>query len=99
MNCKIKEPTTESNPWSAFICKYISFRSMKSRVQLLSIEQRAIKSRRGKRYNERKGQLNQNALKQAFYIEKDTHNGVLYTPFACVFVVETRGLEPMTSRM
>ena len=31
-----------------------------------------------------------------FYIEKDTRVGVLYAPFACVFVVEIRGFEPLT---
>ena len=30
-----------------------------------------------------------------FYIEKDTRNGVLYAPFACVLMVELRGLEPL----
>ena len=32
-----------------------------------------------------------------FYIEKDTRNGVLYAPFACVLMVEMRGVEPLTS--
>ena len=30
-----------------------------------------------------------------FYIEKDTRVGVLYAPFACVLMVETRGFEPL----
>ena len=29
-----------------------------------------------------------------FCIEKDTRVGVLYAPFACVFVVRVRGFEP-----
>ena len=29
-----------------------------------------------------------------FYIEKDTRNGVLYAPFACVLMVRPPGLEP-----
>ena len=31
-----------------------------------------------------------------FYIEKDTRNGVLYAPFACVLMVYPSGLEPET---
>ena len=31
-----------------------------------------------------------------FYIEKDTRVGVLYAPFACVFVVDPRGVEPLS---
>ena len=29
-----------------------------------------------------------------FYIEKDTRNGVLYAPFACVLMAEAEGFEP-----
>ena len=31
-----------------------------------------------------------------FCIEKDTRDGVLYAPFACVLMVELRGVEPLT---
>lgn len=31
-----------------------------------------------------------------FYIEKDTRNGVLYAPFACVLMVHPAGVEPTT---
>ena len=31
-----------------------------------------------------------------FYIEKDTRVGVLYAPFACVLMVEMRGVEPLS---
>ena len=31
-----------------------------------------------------------------FCIEKDTRVGVLYAPFACVLMVELRGVEPLT---
>ena len=34
-----------------------------------------------------------------FYIEKDTRVGVLYAPFACVLMVDAKGLEPSTSTM
>ena len=34
-----------------------------------------------------------------FYIEKDTRGGVLYAPFACVLMVDAKGLEPSTSTM
>ena len=34
-----------------------------------------------------------------FYIEKDTRNGVLYAPFACVLMVYPTGLEPATVRI
>ena len=34
-----------------------------------------------------------------FYIEKDTRSGVLYAPFACVLMVDAKGLEPSTSTM
>ena len=30
-----------------------------------------------------------------FYIEKDTRNGVLYAPFACVLMAERKGFEPL----
>lgn len=34
-----------------------------------------------------------------FCIEKDTRVGVLYAPFACVLMVDAKGLEPSTSTM
>ena len=43
-----------------------------------------------KKYDAKNGNL------PLFCIEKDTRVGVLYAPFACVPVVELRGLEPLT---
>ncbi len=53
-----------------------------------------INSRRGKRYCTKRVTNEKTPPKGHFRIEKDTRDGVMYAPFACVLVAQRRGFEP-----
>ena len=51
------------------------------------------------RRNNKRVNCHENGNLPLFYIEKDTRVGVLYAPFACVFVVYLTGVEPAALRV
>ena len=73
------------NPFCAIVKGLQLFKAREEQIPT------AIREETTKRVN-----CHKNGNSPLFCIEKDTRVGVLYAPFACVLMVELRGVEPLT---